>query len=138
MTARFRRRLCIALFCLAPSPAWALGKAGVGSGLPYGTPLLGFGIELDLGDHVSALGGVGVGNYEAPWAVGARLSLKGPGAKWRPHLTGMHWTEGNGIYAGVDHDVGKRGGFVLTYGAGYGNVNLEAKVGVMIGVGYRF
>jgi len=136
--ARFRLRLCIALFCLAPSPAWALGKAGIGSGLPYGTPLFGFGVEFDLGDHVSALGGVGVGNYEAPWAVGGRLSLKGPAAKWRPHLSGLYWTEGWGAYAGVDHDVGKRGGFVLTYGVGFGDVNLEAKVGIMVGVGYRF
>jgi hypothetical protein len=27
---------------------------------------------------------------------------------------------------------------VMTYGFGYGDVNLEAKVGIMIGVGYRF
>lgn len=138
MIVRVRALLWVALLGFVPSEAWALGKAGIGSGLPYGTPLLGFGIEVDLGDHVAALGGVGVGNYEAPWAVGARLSLKGPRTKWRPHVTGMYWTEGYGVYAGVDHDVGKPGGLVLTYGIGFGNVNLEARVGAMIGVGYRF
>jgi hypothetical protein len=39
---------------------------------------------------------------------------------------------------GVDHDVGKPGGVVLTYGIGFGDVNLEGHVAVMIGVGYRF
>jgi hypothetical protein len=134
----YRHLFCVFLFCLVPSESWAIGKVGVGSGLPYGTPLLGVGLELDLGKFVAALGGIGVGNYEAPWAVGVRLSLARPGKKWRPHITGMHWAEGNGVYAGVDHDVGKPGGLVLTYGIGFGDVNLEARVGGMIGVGYRF
>jgi len=111
---------------------------GVGWGLPYGTPLFGAGLELDLGRYVSALGGIGVGNYEAPWAFGLRVSLAPPQKRWRPHVTGMRWTEGNGIYAGIDQDVGKPGGFVLTYGIGFGDVNLEARVGGMFGVGYRF
>lgn len=123
---------------LLPSAALAGGKAGVGSGLPYGTPLLGAGVELDLGKYLSVLGGVGVGTYRSPWAYGARLSFAPPDKKWRPHLTGMRWTEGYGVYAGVDHDVRKPGGFVLTYGFGFGDVNLEARVGAMIGVGYRF
>lgn len=75
------------------------------------------------------LGGIGVGNYEAPWAVGVRVNLARPGKTWRPHITGMHWTEGNGVYAGVDHDLGRPGGLVLTYGIGFGDVNLEARVG---------
>jgi hypothetical protein len=50
----------------------------------------------------------------------------------------VHWTEGNGIYVGVDHDVGKPGGIVLTYGVGFGDVNPEANVGTMFGVSYRF
>lgn len=140
MTGTFVRRaaVCAALLSIAPSTSWAVGKIGVGSGVPYGTPLLGIGLELDLGRYVGVLGGVGVGNYEAPWAVGLRLSLAGPEKKWRPHLTGVHWTEGNGIYVGVDHDVGKPGGIVLTYGVGFGDVNPEANVGTMFGVSYRF
>src|SRR5258706_2211774 len=94
----YRRLSCVVLFCLVPSPSWAIGKVGVGSGLPYGTPLLGVGLELDLGKYFAALGGLGVGNYKAPWAFGVRLSLAGPEKKWRPHLTGMHWAEGNGVY----------------------------------------
>jgi hypothetical protein len=90
-----------ALLSALPADAWALGKVGNGSGLPYGTPLVGLGVELDLGPYVAALGGVGVGNYETPWAAGLRVSLAPAGKKWRPHLTGMHWTEGNGFYRGA-------------------------------------
>ena len=46
--------------------------------------------------------------------------------------------EGNGLYAGVDHDVRRPGGLVLTYGIGFGDVNLESRVGLMFGFGYRF
>ena len=130
--------VCLALLLSVPAVATAGGKVGVGTGLPYGTPLFGAGLELDLGKYVSALGGIGVGNYEAPWAFGLRVNLAPPQKRWRPHLTGMHWTEGNGIYAGIDQDVGKPGGFVLTYGIGFGDVNREARVGGMFGVGYRF
>ena len=134
---RWRGACLILLFC-APTVSLAGGKAGVGWGLPYGTPLFGAGLEVDLGNYASALGGIGVGNYEAPWAFGLRVSLAPPQKRWRPHITGMHWTEGNGIYAGIDQDVGKPGGFVLSYGIGFGDVNLEARVGGMFGVGYRF
>jgi hypothetical protein len=50
----------------------------------------------------------------------------------------MRWTEGYGAYAGLDQDIGKPGGFVLTYGIGFGDVNLEARVGAMFGLGWRF
>jgi len=33
--AWYRRLSCVVFFCLAPSEAWAIGKVGVGSGLPY-------------------------------------------------------------------------------------------------------
>jgi hypothetical protein len=135
---RHWRGVCLTLLFCAPTVSLAGVKAGVGWGLPYGTPLFGAGLELDLGRYVSALGGIGVGNYEAPWAFGLRVSLAPPQKRWRPHITGMHWTEGNGIYAGIDQDVGQPGGFVLTYGIGFGDVNLEARVGGMFGVGYRF
>lgn len=138
MTIRRRALLGSLMLLLLPSVALAGGKGGVGSGLPYGTPLLGAGLELDLGKYLSVLGGVGVGTYRSPWAYGARISFAPPDKKWRPHLTGMRWTEGYGFYGGADHDVGKRGAWVMTYGFGYGDVNLEAKVGAMIGVGYRF
>jgi len=134
----FRALSCLLLVSLVPSEARAFGKIGFGSGLPYGTPLLGVGLELHLGRPVAALGGIGVGHYDAPWAAGIRISPTRPGARWRPHLTAMRWTEGNGFYAGVDHDVGKPGGLVLTYGVGFGDVNLEGRVGVMVGAGYRF
>jgi hypothetical protein len=73
------RGLCLVLLLLTPSTARAGGKAGVGSGLPYGTPLFGAGL-----------------------------------------------------------DIGRPGGFVLTYGIGFGDVNLEARVGAMLGLGWRF
>lgn len=136
--ARVRAYAAGVLLFLVPSVSLAGGKGGVGSGLPYGTPLLGLGLELDMGKHVAALGGIGVGHYQAPWALGLRVSLARPEKRWRPHITGMRWKEGNGVYAGVDHDVGKPGGVVLTYGIGFGDVNLETRVGAMIGAGYRF
>ena len=77
------RALCLALLLLMPATARAGGKAGVGSGLPYGTPLFGAGLE-------------------------------------------------------IDQDIGRPGGFVLTYGVGFGDVNLEARVGAMFGLGWRF
>lgn len=104
----------------------------------WGTPLLGFGAELDLGSYVSVLGGVGVGTYRSPWSYGARISLAPPEKKWRPHVTGIRWTEGYGGYLGVDHDVGKPGRWVMTYALGYGDVQQEGKVGAAIGIGCRF
>jgi hypothetical protein len=50
----------------------------------------------------------------------------------------LHWSEGNGVYVGVDHDVGKPSRFVMTYGLGFGDVNLESNFAFTIGVGYRF
>lgn len=132
------RALGLVLLLLLPLSARAGGKAGVGSGLLYGTPLFGAGLELDLGSHLAALGGIGAGNYDAPWAIGVRLSLKRPQSRWRPHVTGMRWREGYGAYAGVDQDIGRPGGFVLTYAIGFGDVNLEARVGAMFGLGWRF
>jgi hypothetical protein len=126
------------LLALAPSVSWAGGKVGVGMGVPYGTPLLGLGVELDLGPYAAVLGGVGVGHYHQPWSGGLRIRFAGPEKKWRPHVTGLRWTEGYGVYLGVDHDVGRPGGIVLTYGIGFGDVNPEANVGTVFGVGYRF
>jgi hypothetical protein len=133
-----RRAIFASLWLLLPSFAFAGGKLGVGSGLFWGTPLVGGGAELDVGKYLSVLGGVGVGSYRSPWSLGARISFAPPDKKWRPHLTGIRWTEGYGVYAGVDHDVGKPGRWVLTYGLGYGDVNPEAKIGTAIGIGYRF
>ena len=65
---------CLLLVVL-PCVARAGGKAGIGSGVPYGTPLVGFGLEVDLGKYVSLLGGVGAGTYRSPWSVGARVKL---------------------------------------------------------------
>jgi hypothetical protein len=70
--------------------------------------------------------------------VGLKVSFAPPERRWRPHVAAMHWSEGNGFYLGVDHDIGRPGRFVMTYGVGFGDVNLEARFGVLIGVGYRF
>jgi hypothetical protein len=136
--AAVRRLLVCSVLVLAPTLASAGGKAGVGSGIPYGTPIFGAGLELDLGKYVGLLGGVGVGTYDSPWSYGARVSFAPPEKKWRPHVSGVKWTEGYGVYAGLDHDIGKPGGWVMTYGLGFGDVNLEANVGAMVGIGYRF
>ena len=71
--------LALGLAIVLPTEARAAAKVAVGSGLPYGSPLIGLGFELDLGKYV-----------------------------------------------------------VMTYGVGFGDVNLEARFGVLICVGYRF
>ena len=114
------------------------GKAGAGTGLAYGSPLPGVGVELELGEHVSVMGGAGVLTAVTTWSYGVRVYFQERARKWRPHLSMFRWTEGNGVYVGVDHDVGKPSGFNLTYAVGYGDVNLEGRVGFMLGVGYRF
>ena len=114
------------------------GKAGAGTGLAYGSPLPGVGAELELGEHVSMLGGVGVLAAETTWSYGVRVYFQGRERKFRPHVSLFQWTEGNGVYVGVDHDVGKPSGFNLTYAVGYGDVNLEGRVALTFGVGYRF
>ena len=110
---------------------------GAGTGLPYGSPVIGVGASLEIGPHFALLAGAGPG-ADAIWAAGLRLHLRRPTARWRPHLSVLGWPEGWGVYAGTDHDVGRPGRWFLTYGIGAGDVNLEAKVGVLFGVGYRF
>lgn len=113
-------------------------KIGIGTGLPYGGPVLGAGGEIEMLGHVALLGGVGVGTSDSPWAYGARLYFVGAAKRWRPHMSFLHWTEGNGFYLGLDQDVGKPSGFLVSYGVGFGDVNLEATVGAMFGIGYRW
>ncbi len=93
---------------------------------------------MELSDHVGILGGVGILTAETPWAYGIRVYLQKPGRRWRLHGSVFRWLQGSGVYFGVDHDVGRSSGVVLTYGLGVGDVNLEAPVGLTIGVGYRF
>ncbi len=115
------------------------GKAGFGTGLAYGSiPYPGIGLELELGDHLSVLGGWGVLHRSLPWSYGLRVYFHKRERKWRLHASAVRWVEGQGFYLGVDHDVGKSSGFIMTYGMGYGDVNLEGKFGATIGVGYRF
>lgn len=79
--------ICFVLLLLMPLTARAGGKAGVGSGLPYGTPLFGAsGLELDLGNHLAALGGIGVGNYDARWRSPQGVPLVSPDAQPRARL----------------------------------------------------
>jgi len=127
------------LLCLPrPSAAQIRVKVGAGTGLPYGSPLPGGGLEVQAGEHLGFLGGVGAFGAEKPWAYGVRAYIQRSATKWRFHVSALHWTEGNGVYLGVDHDWGKSGGFVATYGVGFGDVNQEGNVHVMVGLGYLF
>ncbi len=127
------------LLCLPrPSAAQIRVKAGGGTGLPYGSPFVGGGVEVQAGEHLGFLGGVGAFGAETPWAYGIRAYLQRSTTKWRFHVSALHWTEGNGVYLGVDHDWGKSGGFVATYGVGFGDVNQEGNVHAMVGIGYLF
>ena len=110
---------------------------GAGTGLPYGSPLIGVGASLEIGPHFALLAGAGPGS-DAIWAAGARIHFRRPAARWRPHLSVLGFPDGWGVYGGVDHDVGRPGKWFLTYGAGAGDVNLEASVGLLFGVGFRF
>lgn len=101
-------------------------------GLAYGSiPFPGVGVELELGEQISVLGGIGV-------LHGLRVYFHERERKWRLHASAFRWLEGQGCYLGVDHDVGKSSGFIMMYGMGYGDVNLEGRVGATIGIGYRF
>jgi hypothetical protein len=114
-------------------------KLGIGTGLPYGSPFPGGGLEVELGEHLGLLGGVGFVGAEKPWAYGARVYLQPSAAKWRFHFSALHWIEGNGAYFGVDRRLGSSAsGFVATGAIGFGDVNLEGNVHIMIGLGYRF
>jgi hypothetical protein len=130
--------LCVFVARPGDCEAQVQGKVGVGSGLAYGTVLLGAGAEIELVDRVAVLGGIGLGTAQSPWAYGARLYLQPAQSRWRPHLSAMHWTEGNGLYLGLDQDLGQPGGVVLSYGVGFGRVNLETNVGITAGIGYRW
>lgn len=132
-------RAAVSLVLLTGRAAHAETHAtvGLGTGLPYGSPLAGAGVSAELGRHFAVLAGAGPGS-RAIWAGGVRLHVRPPEAKWRPHISVLGWPEGYGIYAGTDHDVGRRGGWFLTYGVGVGNVNLEAPAGILFGAGYRF
>lgn len=118
------------------SEAQAHVRVGTGTGLPYGSPFIGAGLELELGHRLSLLGGMGFVGAEKPFAYGVRAYLPPRYEKWRIHASLLRWTEGYGVYLGADHDFGKRGGFVATYGIGFGDVNQEGRVGMMVGFGY--
>jgi hypothetical protein len=121
-----------------PCTAGPRFKPGFGSGLQYGSPIFGGGLEVEVGDHLGVLGGVGVFTAEPTYALGARVYLYGLEHRFRPHGSVFRWREGTGVYLGVDHDLGRRDGFVLTYGVGFGELNLEAPVAITFGVNYRF
>lgn len=131
--------LCLGVLLSAEaSLAEPHAKAGLGTGLAYGSPIFGAGVELEITYHISALGGVGALSDGTPWALGARVYLHPPTSRWRLHGSAFRWSEGTGFYIGADHDVGKSSGVVLMYGVGFGDVNLEAPVGLTFGIGYRF
>lgn len=113
------------------------GKLGAGSGLPYGV-LVGVGGEIELFDRIGVLAGVGAASSKSPVAYGARVYFEHATSRWRPNVSLLHWTEGNGLYVGVDQDVGRPGAFIVSYGLGFGAVNLEGHVGMALGIGYRW
>jgi len=132
--------LCAALFLISGGVGAQdiNGKAGLGTGLAYGSvPFPGVGLELELGERVSILGGLGA-HDRLLLSYGARVYFQERDRKWRFHASALRWLEGLGVYVGVDHDVGQPGRFIMMYGIGYGDVNLEGKIGATIGVGYRF
>ena len=150
---------------LVSSPALAHNtfvKLGAGLGIPYG----GFGAAAEIGtSYVSVLGGVGSLVYGPGWSVGGRVYALPPEKVWRPHatvvygattfykITGAYETngilKGFGIYLGVDQDIGRPGGSVMTYGLGYvtheslpagltESKALGSPVKILLGWNYRF
>jgi hypothetical protein len=131
--------MLLVLLCAAKaSEAQARVRVGVGTGLRYGSPFPGAGLELELGRHLGLLGGIGFVGAEKPFAYGVRAYLPPRDKRWRFHASLLRWTEGYGAYLGADQDVGKEGGFVVTSGIGFGDVNQEGHVHVMFGFGHRF
>lgn len=116
-------------------PSAFVSKLGVGFGIPYG--VLGGGLELGH-TYVTTTGGVGTTIFGgAGWSAGARVYFNRRAAKFRPFIAGVYGTTlvydivviggedlngtllGPAFYAGLDHDVGKPGAFVFSYGVGY-------------------
>ena len=137
----------VMLLCASrESKAEVHARAAFGQGLAYGSPILGGGLELEISDHLSILGGIGILTAERPWAYGIRVYLQRPDSRWRLHGSAFRWLEGSGAYFGVDHDVGESSGVILTYGVGVFQVNLSTAVGskvgltggLSLGIGYRF
>lgn len=129
--------LC-AMSGVGESEAQVNGGVGLGVGLPYGSPLPGLGVELEMGRHFSVLSGVGLAGSGTPWSYGVKFYLTPADRTLRPYVSALRWTEGTGVFLGALHDVGKGGGFHLNYGVGFGDVQLEGRVALMAGFGYRF
>lgn len=137
-----RKTLCglfVAAVCLvSESEAQSRLSLGVGTGLPYGSPLPGVGLELAATPHLSLLGGAGVFTAGTTWSYGLKLHLRSPSHRWRPFVSALRWTEGEGLYLGAVQEIGSPGGWTATYALGFGDVNLEGRRAILLGVGYRF
>ena len=128
-------------------------KAGVGMGVPYG--ILGLGIDIGI-PYFSLVAGVGTALEGVGWGTGVRVYFVDRTHRFRPHLTAMYGTtmivkargtvNGFAFYAGLDHDIGPRGGLILSYGAGvltneypgWGIKDPRFSFKVMFGINYRF
>jgi hypothetical protein len=111
--------------------------------MPYG--LLGLGAEVGT-QYFALVGGIGTAILAGPgWSVGGRVYFLNSTHRFRPHVTVVYgstkgydiridsWVNGTqvssqeytgtvsgvGILIGGDHDIGKIGGLILTYGIGY-------------------
>jgi hypothetical protein len=149
-----------------------VGKIGLGLGVPYGV----LGVNAEIGtQYISLVGGMGTAMVvsDPGWGIGARAYFLNASHKWRPNITVVYGTTtmylitgdveasgvltGVGTYFSVDHDVGKRNGFVFTYGLGFithGEIPQDVKdkvsamgntlpsfgspLKVMVGFNYRF
>jgi hypothetical protein len=114
-------------------------KFKAGLGLANGFGGIGVGIEAEM-HQIALLAGLGSwGTNDLGWDVGLRYYLGAVDKKFRPNFTisygptaVVYWGPllnqkqnsallfGPNILAGLDHDIGKPNGFVMTYGIGFG------------------
>ena len=118
------------------------GRIGVGLGLPYGSPFVGLGIQLDFNKNSSLLvGGTKLAGFMG--AMGVCSYLGTTERRLRPQLSAHVWPYGYGTYVGADYDVGQKRGFVATFRlGGFGNTKLSdgliEGLSLLLGLGYAF
>ena len=113
-------------------------RVKIGAGLGAAFANTGVGAEYEM-DQMAVLAGVGTfAGDGADWEIGGRYYFRSVDKKIRPHATVSYGAVevmkygfapnldhkvviyGVSILAGLDHDFGKKDGFVMSYGLGLG------------------
>ena len=132
---RFLTGWILTALCFAHGGQAPVFKIGVGFGTGFG--MTGGGLEMETPDLALLAGlGFGAANHKV-WDVGARYYFRDRDKKFRPSVTATYApvrvlsyssvplninrqvvVMGYGLLLGLDHDMGRPGGFIASYGFG--------------------